>query len=562
MKKNIIIALICVFSALFCTAANAEVVNEPVLDIKTDILTVDGNLASKKSGRLVSILVTNPGVTKDNYTNADQDFLHKMTVLTGENGYYCFKIKINQDKINADGDIGIYVGGDEFTTAVSKTIYYARTQTRNDAIADLNGTVTGIKLKQYEKILSYISPVYNAVDKTKLATLIEGKNITLTIDNVAGVVYENAVIEAFNQGLAAVCIKADNLEFNDIIKLEELDTGYSCTAYKAYNEQVSAQGKKKILEGLLNKGYSTLDDLRKQFIKNTLSTGVSYGAKSGYSHVSELLTADNARAAGISIDGFLALDATKKAQASVIIMNGTHADEKALESNVIAAVLSAANSGNGGNPGGNGGSGGGGGGGGSAMSVPPIQSVPTQNENSGTNSIFNDISGFEWAEESIMSLYKQNILSGTGDRKFSPNSYITREQMAKLISLAFGYTKIGENSTDFSDVPVGAWYCEYVETVNENGIMLGKNEKLFGVGEAVTRQDATVILERALGMEKTDTSGNFTDFEEVPEYAKSAVVNLSKLGIITGFSDGSFRGHEPLTRAQAAVIIDRALKAR
>ncbi len=567
VNKNKVIALICTLSMMLCTGVSAEKVNEPKLDIKSDILKIDGNLPSAKPGRFVTLLVTNPGVTIDNYKDAEKDFQHKMTVKTDEKGYYCFNVAINSQNIKNAGDMSIYVGGDEFDENVVKTVYYAPQTVREDAIKDLNEGMTAEKLQKYEKILSYKAEPYTSVNKEHLAGLLNEKKPVYTIDNVVNLVLENALLTAYNDGMTDLCIKDNAPAFNDIIKIENTDKEFNCTVYTAFTNSVNAQGKAKILSSMLDKKtYKTIDDLKKQFIKSTVAIGVSNGEKSGYEHVLTLLTSENASAAGINISDFLGLDSNKKAEAAVIIMNSTYSDEKALESAVQAAYSSVKDnkSPGGGNSGGSTGSSSGNKGN-PGISIPSTGTyIPNTGNNQGSsdNSVFSDIDSVSWAKEAILNLNKKNILSGVGNKKFEPNSYVTREQIAKIITTAFEYTSSGNSGKKYKDSVDGAWYEEYVRIVSEKGIMNGQSENSFGIGEKITRQDLAVVIARALGLEDTEEKADFKDFDKIPDYAKTAVIKLSKLGIITGFEDGTFRGSEPCTRAQAAVIIDRALKTR
>lgn len=52
---------------------------------------------------------------------------------------------------------------------------------------------------------------------------------------------------------------------------------------------------------------------------------------------------------------------------------------------------------------------------------------------------------------------------------------------------------------------------------------------------------------------------NFLDMNEISEYAKIPVSALAEKKIVTGNGDNLFSPHNNATRAEAAVIIERAL---
>ena len=556
MKKRITASILSAALMLLQTAALAAgYVDEPKLNIADDTVVITGKTDSEKAGKIVSILITNPGYTKDNTGSDYSGIQTSYSTVTSEGGSFEFDVAINSDSIMTDGEMVIYISGDDFNVPVEKKIYFAPKFMRENAISDLNDSITAVKLENYKNILSYNSDVFGAVDKQGLANLLSEKNITFTFDNVISLIYENSVITAFNQGLEAVCIAGSELKQNDIIKLEETDTQLNCTAYNAFNTLLNENGKQQIIKGLLNKNYKTFNDLKKQFVKNTMAFGVKSGEKSGYEHILQLLTANNAAVAGININDYLALNDQQKAAAAVILLNGNgYADEKALESAVSAAAIEAKKS----TPTGGTGSGGGPSNNNSnAINIPISSGSNTSTEQS---VVFSDLAGYDWAKNAIEKLYKKGILAGVGNEQFAPGELITREQMAKIICTAFKMSDTDAEYTAFNDMDSAKWYAPYVKAVSQNGIMNGIGDNHFGIGQPVTRQDFAVIISRLLNTSQIDDNLSFTDFDEISDYAKQSVLQLASKNIITGFSDGSFKGKQPCTRAQAAVIIDRALE--
>lgn len=556
MKKRITASILSAALMLLQTAALAAgYVDEPKLNIADDTVVITGKTDSEKAGKIVSILITNPGYTKDNTGSDYSGIQTSYSTVTSEGGSFEFDVAINSDSITTDGEMVIYISGDDFNVPVEKKIYFAPKFMRENAISDLNDSITAEKLKYYKNILSYNSDVFGAVDKQGLANLLIENNITFTFDNVISLIYENSVITAFNQGLEAVCIAGSELKQNDIIKLEETDTQLNCTAYNAFNTLLNENGKQQIIKGLLNKNYKTFNDLKKQFVKNTMAFGVKSGEKSGYEHILQLLTAENAAVAGININDYLALNDQQKAAAAVILLNGNgYADEKALESAVSAAAIEAKKS----TPTGGTGSGGGPSNNNSnAINIPISLGSNTSTEQS---VVFSDLAGYDWAKNAIEKLYKKGILAGVGNEQFAPGELITREQMAKIICTAFKMSGTDAEYTAFNDMDSAKWYAPYVKAVSQNGIMNGIGDNHFGIGQPVTRQDFAVIISRLLNTSQIDDNLSFTDFDEISDYAKQSVLQLASKNIITGFSDGSFKGKQPCTRAQAAVIIDRALE--
>lgn len=200
-------------------------------------------------------------------------------------------------------------------------------------------------------------------------------------------------------------------------------------------------------------------------------------------------------------------------------------------------------------------------GGGITAGYGSTDSSPNQNSNtnSSSNSMtvpaegFTDIGDVAWASEAISALSNLGIINGMGDGLFSPQLTVTREQFAKMIVGVMGYNVDQAASTNFSDAN-GAWYTPYIAAAVNNGIITGRDNGTFGVGENITRQDMAVIIYRALGLSDADIH-EFTDSAQISDYAVSAVSALYNMGIISGYTDGSFAPKDNATRAEAAKML-------
>lgn len=189
----------------------------------------------------------------------------------------------------------------------------------------------------------------------------------------------------------------------------------------------------------------------------------------------------------------------------------------------------------------------------------PNQTEPTERPTAGLC----DVENIEWARDAIYYLAERNIISGVDGVHFMPEKDITREEMAKMIFLAFTIDVTNGKGISFTDCHKEQWYYPYVEALYAGNIISGISETEFGTGQKVSRQDAVTILSRILAAAKKNISKgdlHYADAAAIAEYAQDAAAKLDKAGLITGFEDGTFRPREAITRAQAAVMIYRIMQ--
>lgn len=82
----------------------------------------------------------------------------------------------------------------------------------------------------------------------------------------------------------------------------------------------------------------------------------------------------------------------------------------------------------------------------------------------------------------------------TFEGEFKPSEFLTRNEMAKALAIAFSYS--GNNSSTFSDVPKLDVYFEYIDAILFHGVTTGYKDNTFRPLEKVTRGQFTAFLSR------------------------------------------------------------------
>lgn len=170
---------------------------------------------------------------------------------------------------------------------------------------------------------------------------------------------------------------------------------------------------------------------------------------------------------------------------------------------------------------------------------------------------FNDTDGY-WGKHEISVVANAGIVNGYGDGSFRPNQNISRQEFAKVIAVFMGYTVQGDIS-GFTDVDPSGFFAPYLAMCVEAGVLKGDGSGLMRPTDYVTREEASAMLCRALGLKTDGAVLNFTDNGNVFTWFRGEVAALARTGLIVGYPDGSFMPKNNLTRGEMMVVISRLL---
>ena len=151
------------------------------------------------------------------------------------------------------------------------------------------------------------------------------------------------------------------------------------------------------------------------------------------------------------------------------------------------------------------------------------------------------------------------FLVGYTDGTFGPERNMTRAEVttmfARLLTEEIEADKTYSNT--FSDVPKGYWAANYIGYMQQFGIITGYSDGSFRPDAPVTRAEFAAIASR---FEKlTEGSKSFTDVSDT--YWAARYINFAATrGWVTGYSDGTFKPENTITRAEVAAVTCRLLE--
>jgi len=183
---------------------------------------------------------------------------------------------------------------------------------------------------------------------------------------------------------------------------------------------------------------------------------------------------------------------------------------------------------------------------------------------------FRDVTSVQaWAGRQIKVVAAKGAIEGRGDGRFDPRANVTRAEFAKILVSALDLDNPNVTSTKFTDVNPNAWYAPYVAVAAEKGIINGRSATKFDPNAPISRAEIATLIARALQVTKGFSEvkdidaalANFSDAGKIPSSLKAGVAFAASKNIVIG-TNGKFNPNDNASRAEAAVIVYRALNAK
>ncbi|WP_028559259.1 S-layer homology domain-containing protein [Paenibacillus pinihumi] len=197
---------------------------------------------------------------------------------------------------------------------------------------------------------------------------------------------------------------------------------------------------------------------------------------------------------------------------------------------------------------------------------------------------FNDVTDHPYGRESMEAIYAKGVMNAVDPSgSFGGDQYVTRAEFSRMLVRALEMKLSYDGPTHFVDVPnLGSginmeslWDYRYVETAARAGIIRGTQPRVFDPESSIIRQDAAVMLAKALNMKlETDASKvksalqkAFMDEGTMDFYAAPSILAIQKKGFIQGspvdINDPKrgyvFQPKARLLRSDAAIIIAKVM---
>ncbi|NGZ76527.1 InlB B-repeat-containing protein [Saccharibacillus alkalitolerans] len=151
-------------------------------------------------------------------------------------------------------------------------------------------------------------------------------------------------------------------------------------------------------------------------------------------------------------------------------------------------------------------------------------------------------------------------MQGYPDRTFAPDRNMTRAEVIVMFSRLLLEKMNVEQAypSAFRDVAADRWYANAVGYMEQYGIVTGYTDGTFKPDAPVTRAEFAAIASR---FDKLAAGGSVT-FTDVPSsyWAGDAIASGAAKGWIKGYTDGTFRPDNLILRSEVVTLVNRMLE--
>lgn len=155
----------------------------------------------------------------------------------------------------------------------------------------------------------------------------------------------------------------------------------------------------------------------------------------------------------------------------------------------------------------------------------------------------------------------EKYMDGYADGTFRPNAPLTRAELAQMLYAVI--EERPEQLASFADVPETAWYYQAAGTLGALRVMDGDGD-VFRGDQPVTRAECAVVLARMPWSEIDLDAPPQRTFDDVTEthWAYAEISRAAACGLFVGDEMGNFFPDRALIRAEAVIVFNRLLGRR
>jgi len=165
-----------------------------------------------------------------------------------------------------------------------------------------------------------------------------------------------------------------------------------------------------------------------------------------------------------------------------------------------------------------------------------------------------------WCRADVEYVWQHGIMKGVSATKFGPDTKMTRAMFVTVL-----YRMEGSPSVEGMQIPaftdIGAKWCyDAIIWAYNAGVTLGKTATTFAPNDSITRAEIVTMVYRYSGSPTVSGVPNFTDAASVGAWARDAIIWATSVGVVNGYTDGSFGPNKTALRSEMAAMLHRYME--
>ena len=172
---------------------------------------------------------------------------------------------------------------------------------------------------------------------------------------------------------------------------------------------------------------------------------------------------------------------------------------------------------------------------------------------------YTDLNTTMWYHEPVDYVLNKGIMTGYTDTTWEPFANITRAQVATILYAMEGKPEV-TTSAGFTDVAADAWYVNPVNWAASTGVVAGMGDGTFSPNTNVTREQLATMLRsyaeyKGKNVTATGDVSKFADAATISGWATEPVSWAVGAGLINGRDGNLIAPQGTATRAEAATML-------
>ncbi|MBR5783433.1 MAG: S-layer homology domain-containing protein [Clostridia bacterium] len=183
---------------------------------------------------------------------------------------------------------------------------------------------------------------------------------------------------------------------------------------------------------------------------------------------------------------------------------------------------------------------------------------------------FSDVNQKKWYVGAVNFALESKLLSGVSKTAFDPDGHMTRAMFVTVIGRLLGLGELPDIGHPFIDVENGRYYTKYVAWATALDIIRGTSNSTFSPDAYITREQVCTIIDRMtdfysdmldeLGYDddielESDGGMRFFDHMSISSWARESVYGCRNAGIVSGKPNNIFDPQGNASRAEVATIM-------